>query len=89
MFEGEAHFYRNPEGEFIDFSKKRLQFWLETVPKDIRRIEYELWQLRREFINQKNLHSMQKNVRDQIANWRAHIQKKSLKSIGKNIRIVF
>lgn len=35
--------YRDSEGNIIDFEKKRLQFWLETVPPEIRRWEYDLW----------------------------------------------
>jgi len=34
--------YKNKRGENVDFEKKRFQFWLETVPEDIRRLEYEL-----------------------------------------------
>jgi len=45
MFEHEGvHMpYENNEGEEIDLSEKRLAFWMETVPKEIRRYEYELW----------------------------------------------
>src|SRR3989344_7139177 len=39
--------YFNSEGKIIDFGRKRFQFWLETVPHDIRRFEYELYKRRR------------------------------------------
>lgn len=39
--------YLDSEGEVIDFEKKRLQFWLETVPPEIRRWEYDLWKRHR------------------------------------------
>lgn len=46
--EGKEHIpYQNFEGERMDFVTKRLEFWQETVPKDIRRWEYELWRRRR------------------------------------------
>jgi len=35
--------YLDKQGEVIDLESKRLKFWLETVPPDIRRIEYDLW----------------------------------------------
>ncbi len=35
--------YLNQEGEPVDFEEKRFQFWFETVPKDLRRVEYDLW----------------------------------------------
>lgn len=31
------------KGQEVDFESKRLKFWLENVPEDIRRLEYELW----------------------------------------------
>jgi len=34
--------YLKAEGKIIDFEKKRLDFWLETVPSDIRRLEFDL-----------------------------------------------
>jgi len=34
--------YLKSEGKNIDFEKKRLDFWLETVPSDIRRLEFDL-----------------------------------------------
>ncbi len=39
------------EGKMVDFSKKRLQFWLETVPPDLRRLEYELYKRNRKLIS--------------------------------------
>lgn len=35
--------YRSIKGENIDFERKRFRFWLETVPIDIRKMEYDLW----------------------------------------------
>lgn len=39
------------EGDSVDFDKKRLRFWLETVPPDLRRLEYELYKRNRKLIN--------------------------------------
>lgn len=39
--------YLDNEGVEVDFEAKRLKFWLETVPEDIRRLEYELWRRKR------------------------------------------
>ncbi len=35
--------YQLQEGVPVDFERKRLDFWLRTVPEDVRRMEYELW----------------------------------------------
>lgn len=35
--------YFDKELHEIDFESRRFRFWLETVPPDIRRLEYELW----------------------------------------------
>jgi hypothetical protein len=43
--------YLDVEGNPIEFGKKRLQFWLETVPSDLRRLEYELYKRNRKLIN--------------------------------------
>jgi hypothetical protein len=43
--------YLNTEGNPIDFNKKRLEFWLETIPPDLRRLEYELYKRNRRLIN--------------------------------------
>lgn len=43
--------YLDREGNEIDFDKKRLKFWLETVPSDLRRLEYEFYKRNRQFIN--------------------------------------
>lgn len=43
--------YRNEKGDTIDFEKKRLEFWLENVPSDIRRYEYDLWRRYRELFH--------------------------------------
>lgn len=44
MFNESAHIpYENKDGEEIDFFEKRMEFWVETVPSEIRRYEYELW----------------------------------------------
>ena len=48
-FKLETNPYVNAEGEAVDFEKKRLAFWLETVPKEIRRLEYDLWKAYRRF----------------------------------------
>lgn len=39
--------YIDRSGKEVDFEAKRLKFWLETVPEDVRRIEYDLWKSRR------------------------------------------
>ncbi|MFA4817490.1 MAG: hypothetical protein WC608_02050 [Parcubacteria group bacterium] len=41
--------YLNAEENNINFEKKRFEFWLETVPADIRRLEFDL------FIRQRKL----------------------------------
>src|SRR3990167_8082247 len=46
-FKLETNPYVNAEGESVDFEKKRLAFWFETVPKEIRRLEYDLWKIYR------------------------------------------
>lgn len=50
--ESESRPYLNNEGGEVDFYNKRLQYWLETVPGDIRRLQYEMWLHRREYLNQ-------------------------------------
>lgn len=35
--------YLSREGNPINFESKRFKFWLENVPPDIRRLEYDLW----------------------------------------------
>jgi hypothetical protein len=35
--------YSNSKENSIDFEKKRFEFWLETVPADIRRLEFDLF----------------------------------------------
>jgi len=48
-FEGEP--YLDKKGNLIDFSEKRLRFWPETVPSDIRRLEYDLYKINRRLIH--------------------------------------
>ncbi|MEI7890866.1 MAG: hypothetical protein WCI36_02760 [bacterium] len=43
--------YVDSHGESVDFEKKRFKFWLENVPKKIRRMEYELSVLYRRLLN--------------------------------------
>lgn len=35
--------YSNSKENSVDFEKKRFEFWLETVPADIRRLEFDLF----------------------------------------------
>ncbi|KKT28171.1 MAG: hypothetical protein A3G02_00295 [Candidatus Yanofskybacteria bacterium RIFCSPLOWO2_12_FULL_44_13b] len=39
----EKEAYHGNKDKIVDFERKRFKFWLETVPKDIRHLEYELW----------------------------------------------
>src|SRR3989304_6471387 len=39
--------YLDKQGNEVDFEAKRLKFWLETVPEDVRRLEYGLWRRKR------------------------------------------
>lgn len=41
--------YIDKKGKEVDFESKRLKFWLETVPSDVRRVEYALWKRYRIF----------------------------------------
>jgi hypothetical protein len=44
----------NPEkntGLHLGLEEKRLRFWLDTVPGDIRRLEYDLYKIRRRIIH--------------------------------------
>jgi len=41
-FSPEKGGYFNKKGEEIDFSEKRLQFWLENIPPDVRRLQHDL-----------------------------------------------
>jgi len=50
--------YISKENKEIDFESKRLQFWLETVPPDVRRIEYDLWK-RYRTLHHLNLHQFE------------------------------
>jgi hypothetical protein len=50
-FSPERGGYLNKKGEEIDFSKKRFQFWLETIPPDIRRLEHDLLKGQRELLH--------------------------------------
>ena len=43
--------YLNKEGEEIDFSEKRFQFWLENIPPDLRRLEHDLLKGQRELLH--------------------------------------
>lgn len=43
--------YLDEEGNIINFNEKRLKFWLETVPSDLRRLEYEFYKRNRQLIN--------------------------------------
>lgn len=43
--------YFDEEGNIVNFNEKRLKFWLETVPSDLRRLEYELYKRNRWLIN--------------------------------------
>ncbi len=49
-FSPEKGGYFNKKGEEIDFSEKRLQFWLENIPPDIRRLEHDLLKGQRELL---------------------------------------
>jgi hypothetical protein len=35
--------YLDKEGREIDWESQRLRYWMETVPKEVRRLEYDLW----------------------------------------------
>jgi len=50
-FSSEKAPYSDAENNSLDFDKKRFQFWLETVPSDVRRLEYEIYKKNRERIN--------------------------------------
>jgi len=43
MLKTESIPYIDSDSKIADFEKKRLAFWLDTVPSDVRRLEYELW----------------------------------------------
>lgn len=43
--------YLDTEGNEINFDEKRLKFWLETVPSDLRRLGYEFYKRNRQLIN--------------------------------------
>lgn len=55
-FSPEKGGYFNRKGEEIDFNEKRLQFWLENIPSDIKRLEHNLWKGQRELLHS-NLYS--------------------------------
>lgn len=42
-FEGKGLPYLNKKQTPVNFERKRFEFWLENVPSDIRRWEYDLW----------------------------------------------
>src|SRR5258708_5234970 len=50
-FSPEKGGYFNKKGEEIDFSEKRLQFWLENISPDMRRLEHDLLKGQRELLH--------------------------------------
>ena len=50
-FSPEKGGYFNNAGEEIDFSEKRFQFWMESIPPDLRRLEYDLLKGQRELLH--------------------------------------
>ncbi|RJO59698.1 hypothetical protein C4546_01275 [Candidatus Parcubacteria bacterium] len=52
-FERKLNLSHEFNNEDVDFGKKRFKFWLENVPKEIRRYEYELWKLHRKHLHRK------------------------------------
>jgi hypothetical protein len=50
-FSPEKGGYFNKTGEEIDFSEKRFQFWMESIPPDLRRLEHDLLKGQRELLN--------------------------------------
>jgi hypothetical protein len=50
-FSPEKGGYINKKGQEIDFNEKRFQFWLESIPPDIRRLEHDLLKGQRELLH--------------------------------------
>jgi hypothetical protein len=50
-FSPEQGGYFNKKGEEIDFNEKRFQFWLESIPPDMRRLEHDLLKGQRELLH--------------------------------------
>lgn len=50
-FSPEKGGYFNKAAEEIDFSEKRFQFWMESVPPDLRRLEHDLLKGQRELLH--------------------------------------
>lgn len=72
--------YENSEGTEINLSEKRMAFWTETVPEEIRRYEYELWKRYRDIflIKQHRQKAAQISVRtDFVEPYTDEVQDKS------------